>query len=85
MTHFFLTNRSEEYCQGGGNLIPSRVRVGEARGEDFGVLRATNEVRTGKILVEFFFYKFMDRAAGEVHKLAKKERDQHFPSTDRTS
>ena len=42
MTHFFLTNRSEEYCQGGGNLIPSRVRVGEARGEDFGVLKSQN-------------------------------------------
>ena len=43
------------------------------------------EVCTGKYWSSSFFSKFMDRAAGEVHKLAKKERDQYFPSTDRTS
>ena len=43
------------------------------------------EVRTGKILVEFFFFFAMNRAAGEVHKLARKEPDQYFPSKDRTS
>jgi len=31
-------------------------------------------------VVEFFFFgRFMDQAAGEVHKLAKKEEDQYSP------
>ena len=41
-------------------------------------------VRTGKILVSFFFCKFMDLTCGSVHKLAKKELDKYFPSTDLT-
>ena len=49
-----------------------------------------------KILVEFFlfiiysFYFFhqvynMDLTCGSVHNLAKTERNEYFPSTDRTS
>ena len=33
----------------------------------------------GGILVEFSFYVFMDRAAGEVHTHVKRERDQYSP------
>ena len=36
------------------------------------------EVRIWELSVEWFFYRFTDRAAGEVQKLAIKERDQNF-------
>ena len=32
----------------------------------------------GWILASFFFWEFMDRDEVEVHKLAKKERDQYL-------
>ena len=36
------------------------------------------EVRIGQLLVEFFcFYRFMNRATGEVHNLNKIELDQY--------
>ena len=38
----------------------------------------------GKYWSSSFFCKFMDLACGSVHKLAKKELDQYFPSTDLT-
>ena len=45
------------------------------------MLMNEREVRTGKILVKFFFSFFfvMDRASGEVHKLAKKNKTNIFP------
>ena len=39
-------------------------------------------------LVEFFFYKFVDRAEGELHKLAKNKKQRTrpiFPNTARIS
>ena len=36
-------------------------------------------VRIGKILVSFFFWTFLDRAEGKVHKLPKKELHHIFP------
>ena len=53
--------------------------------QDIDVIELACSVRTGKILAKFFFCKFIDQAAGEVHKLAKQELDQYLPSTDRTS
>ena len=57
--------------------------------QDIDVNELACSVRTGKILGEFFFCKFSygpSRRATEARSinLQKKERDQYFPSTDRT-
>ena len=41
-------------------------------------------VRIGKILVSFYFWKFMDLPFGLFHDFQKKEVDQWLPNTDLT-
>ena len=44
------------------------------------MLLTEREVRTGGYCtVELYFSLFLDRAVGEVHKQAKKERDLQYP------